>query len=103
MKLIMPLLLISSFAVACPKGTVEFNGNCASMPSPEESTLAPMIPTSNEKPSRHPESAWERGEVHAETPPSCASTNDCSDQKAIDAAKAGKKAAGLRLPIGAGR
>ena len=59
---------LSSVAFAkCPRGTEEFGGNCASMPSPEENTLAPAIGIVNdEKPSRHPEPAYLRGEVHAD-------------------------------------
>lgn len=61
------LLFVASFAVAsCPKGSEEYGGRCAEMPSPSESTLAPMVSTNNEKPPRHPEPAWQRGEVKAD-------------------------------------
>lgn len=64
------VLFMSSFAVAtCPSGKIEYEGICADLPSPSEQALAPMVPTSDEKPSRHPEPAWERGEVHADIVP----------------------------------
>lgn len=62
------VVALQGMAVACKTGEIEVGGNCAAMPSPEDQALAPLIPTSTEQPSRHPESAWERGEVHAEMP-----------------------------------
>lgn len=96
MKIAIALLFVSSLSMACPKGSEEFNGNCAEMPSPSESALTPMIRPSDEKPSRHPESAWERGEVKADMPASCAATRKCSDDIAINAQAQGKKAARIQ-------
>lgn len=95
MKNIILLTLTWTVLAECPKGYQQYKDACEDMRSPDTGPSVPT-PTSDEKPSRHPEPAWQRGEVNAETPPSCAYTNNCSDQKAIDAAKQGKKAAGIK-------
>lgn len=62
------VMLLGAVAVswACPKDSVEYEGTCAAMPAPAEVPQGdnPAC-VSDEKPSRHPEPAWERGEVHA--------------------------------------
>lgn len=91
------VLFVSGVAVAsCPKGTIEFSGGCAEMPSPSESTLAPMVATSNEKPSRHPEAAWQRGEVNAVNPPSLAAQDAKMDQDNAAAVAEGRAKAGIK-------
>jgi hypothetical protein len=102
MLTLLVVLLLAAPAVACNKGCAPYQGDldlCVCDQAPERSdntpTADPLV-VSDEKPSRHPESAYLRGEVIAATPPSCAATNDCSDQKEIDAAAQGKKAAGVK-------
>lgn len=87
-------LLLSSPAVACDNGCEPYENVCACRGSTNEGV--PVIYTTDEKPPRHPEPAWERMEVKAALPPSCAVTNNCSDQQAIDAAAEGKRKAGLK-------
>jgi hypothetical protein len=93
------LLIVLLFAVpvlaVCSKDSIEIEGVCAVMPSPEESTLAPIVSTSDEKPSRHPEPAYLRGDVKADMPPSCSAKDAKSDQDKAQADKDGKKSAGL--------
>jgi hypothetical protein len=89
-------LLLSSNLWACKPNEIAWEGRCAADPKPVDTVAVPEVQPSSEKPSRHPEPAWQRGEVHADTPPSCAATNACSDQVAIEATKEGKKAAGLK-------
>lgn len=66
MKFMLLLLLPTSLlAITCPKGFIEYNGICAADPQPVE-TLKGDNPSwvSSEKPSRHPEPAYQRGDVH---------------------------------------
>jgi len=75
----------------CPDGWIEFEGHCAAMPQPEHDTVKEFEP-SKEKPSRHPEPAYERGEVHADAGIPTMQRDIEEDQ----AAAQGKKAAGLQ-------
>jgi hypothetical protein len=99
-KLFLTVIFIAAVVgilLACPNGSIEWEGSCAALPPPQESNLAPAIGVvSDEKPSKNSEPAWQRGEVSVDMPPSCAATGKCSDQVAIDAANEGKKAAGLK-------
>ncbi len=89
------------FALAfgkCPKGTEEHQGMCAALPSPEESTLAPLIPPSDEKPRRSQQPEWITGEVHADLTPSVAAQDAKQDEAKMKADAEGKKSAGV--PVG---
>lgn len=93
------LVFLPSFVLACAKGCTEYEGNCAcEPPSADTQTLAPMPQgvVSDEKPSRHPEPAWQRGEVHADTPPSVAAKDALADEEKAKAEADGKAAAGLK-------
>jgi hypothetical protein len=67
-KLAVAVLFVASLAVACPSGSYEWNGNCVVDLQPEKDTT-PSVKPSDERPSRHPEPAWQRGEVHADILP----------------------------------
>lgn len=96
-RLAASLLFVAGLAGACPKGTVEYEGSCASMPSPDTSTLAPMIPTSNEKPPSDKMPSYEREGIHVDEQKPCNDTDHkCSDQQQIDAGNQGKQAAGIK-------
>ena len=74
MKTLIVVLFASSIAFAvCPHGSIDDgNGVCAAMPLPsaDESTLAPAVGVvSDDKPSRHPEPAYQRGDVIADIVP----------------------------------
>ncbi len=59
-------LVVSSMQYAqafCPNGFVDWKGGCAAMPVPESQKVDSSKWASDEKPSRHPEPAWQRGEV----------------------------------------
>lgn len=90
-------LLISAVAVSpllsCPPGSIEYEGVCAAEPQAEGG--GPSAKPSDEKPPTDKMPSYEREGIRADTPSSCAATNNCSDQKAIDADAAGKKAAGI--------
>lgn len=90
------ILLLSSVAVACPSGTILYQGMCADVPAPKDTVPVPEVKPSDEKPSHHPEAAWERGEVNAATPPSLVTEDAKLDQQKAQAEEQGKKAAGLK-------
>jgi hypothetical protein len=90
------IVFVGMLLLACPKGTVNYEGVCADLPSPDESTLAPAVGVvSDEKPSRHPEPAYQRGEVTADMPESQVAEDTKMDQEKAQADIEGKKAAGL--------
>ncbi len=90
--LALPFLLVwDSFG--CPAGTTEYQGVCAADLQPEKAVQT-FVP-SDEKPSRHPQPAWQRGDVIADTPPSQAANDAKMDAERVKADGAGKKAAGL--------
>jgi len=78
----------------CSDGSVPYKDYCAQVEAKTETIV--IMPVSNEKPSRHPESAWQRGEVTADTPPSLIASDEKLDQEKAQATFEGKKAAGLR-------
>lgn len=87
--LVLLLMAGPAFALECGTGCYEYNHTCACEEKTEADTSAKP---SDEKPPRSG-----RTEVtDAAMPPSCAVANACSDQKAIDAAQAGKRAAGIK-------
>lgn len=94
------LLFVSSLAMACPKGTEPWEGGCASMPSPDESALAPVVAISTEKAPSDKMPSYERAGVKAAMPPSCASQDAKADQEKADADKQGKHAAGVPVQVG---
>jgi len=88
--------LLATTGWACKSGCIAYEGNCACEAQVERVVNESTYQPSDEKPPRHPEPAWQRGEVIAATPSSCAFTNACSDQQAIDATAQGKKSAGIK-------
>jgi|SRR6266850_2337763 len=94
MKTVILVVMLSVPLVACPKGMVDYEGNCADMPSPDTTTLAPMIGTmSDEKPPKDKMPSYERDGIKADTPPSLASDDAKQDQEKAQADAQGKKAA----------
>ena len=90
--IIVSLLMTAPLYAECPKGTTEYEGVCAAdLPSEK----APAVQPSDEKPSKHPEPAWERGEVHADMPVSLIDQDRKMDEIQNQAIEDGKKAAGL--------
>src|ERR1700758_3214130 len=84
----------NSQTTACPDGWVEWEGHCAAIPQPEAQSVKEFQP-SNEKPPRHPEPPWQRGDVIADMPQSLASQDAKLDQERAEADAQGKKAAGV--------
>ncbi len=84
------LLLLGgpALAIECGDGCYEYNHTCACDAKPEADKSAKP---SDEKPPRSGVAA-EGGSM----PKSCNVDNNCSDQKQIDAANAGKRAAGVK-------
>ncbi len=87
------VLLIASPAIACPKGYTEWEGTCSADLQPE--AAEPAVP-SDEKPSRHPEPAWQRGDVGVLMPQSLQMQDEKEDRERNDAEIVGKKAAGIK-------
>jgi len=85
-------------ALTCPAGCYLYNGNCACDVQPEKGIEPVQVyKPSDEKPSHHPEPAYQRGDVVAAFPESLIA-RDLADQRAKDKAAAqGKKKAGLKL------
>lgn len=91
---ILIMLLLAAPVIACNKGCTEYEGNCACDQAPEKAVQT-FVP-SEDKPSHHPQAAWERGEVKADTPPSLAASDAKLDQERAKADAEGKKDAGLK-------
>lgn len=96
MLVIVALFAVNANAVTCPTGCEYHSGVCACDSAPEKSTAADEPAPSDEKPPKDKMPSYQREGVHADTPPSCAQTNNCEDQKKIDASNEGKKAAGIQ-------
>lgn len=96
-RLAASLLFVAGIVGACPKGTEPWEGGCASMPSPQESTLAPMIPTSNEAVPKDKMPSYEREGIHADTRDSEIANDIKHDNQIKCAAIKGKKGAKIKL------
>lgn len=93
MKTIALLLLLSSVAIACDKGCTEWEGICA-CDAPKASSQEPEINyASDEKPSKHPEPAYQRGEVNIVEAENMGTQDMKIDQEKAQADLDGKKAA----------
>lgn len=97
MKTMILLLLASSvWAVQCEKGCSEWEGVCA-CDAPKASSSEPeQNYASDEKPSKHPEPAYQRGEVNIVNVPNTAEEDIKIDQEKAKADAEGRKAAGLK-------
>lgn len=94
-KMLISLMLLSTPLWSCDPGCEEHNGVCA-CEAPTDKTQIDYVQPSDEQPSRHPEPAWQRGEVVADMPMSEAA-HDILMNEARDKADAeGKRAAGLK-------
>lgn len=93
MKTFIVVLFLALPCGACSTGCSPYEGLCACDQRAEQpiQTYKP----SDEKPSRHPEPAYQRGEVKALTPPSLVSEDETLDREKADATAQGKKAAGV--------
>lgn len=96
MKLIAILLIASNALAVCPKGFEEHEGVCASLQGQVQEGSMDASVASDEKPSKHPEPAWQRGEVNIVNVPNCAAEDIKADQERAQADKEGKLAAGIR-------
>lgn len=94
-KSLIVVLFLSVPAVACPIGTLVYEGVCAADPRPAVVAVDYVKP-SDEKPPHHPESAWQRGDVKADMSQSKMADDEKQDQEKIEAEKQGKKAAGIK-------
>ena len=98
MKTLIVILFASSVAfAACPKNQIEYEGTCADLPAPSEQALAPMIPTSTEKPPSDKMPSYEREGINAVNPPSLAAKDMETDRNNRCADLKGKKSAKLKL------
>jgi len=94
--LVVSLFLGASCFAACDKGCSDWEGVCAcdapkaTVGEPDPSSFA-----SDEKPSKHPEPAYQRGEVHVVDVPNMAADDIKQDQERNEADIVGKKAAGI--------
>jgi len=98
MKTIVLLLLASNvFAVVCPTNYTEWEGVCAQLDAPRDKSTEPEINyASDEKPSRHPEPEWQRGEVKIAVIRNLAAEDIHMDQEKAQADAEGKAAAGIK-------
>lgn len=87
--------LTGTNASGCQQGCTEYQGSCACDQKPADSGANQDIQPSDEKPPRSGLPANQREDVQAVTPQPCSIEHKCTDQLAIDAAKAGKSAAGV--------
>jgi len=90
------LFFVAVLLLACPTGCSQYEGNCAC----DEKTITATVTVqpgvvSDEKPPRHPQPAYERGDVTVDTPPSLAGQDEKQDREKANANFEGKKAAGL--------
>lgn len=87
------MLLISSPLAACDKGYSEYAGVCSDDQSPQKA-IQTTVP-SEEKPSHHPQPAYQREEVKVDMPESLMAKDARADKERDEATEAGRKAAGL--------
>lgn len=57
---------VPSLAVACPKGSEPYNGNCVVDIQPEKDNTPSVKPVSNEAPPRDKMPSYEREGIHAD-------------------------------------
>lgn len=86
---------LNAGAIACSSGCFEYSGNCACDAKPEAQAIDQSRWMSTEKPSRHPQTAYQRGEVKADMPPSLMVSDMKTDMEKTEAEFQGKVAAGL--------
>lgn len=87
---------VASMAFACNKGCQEHQGVCVCDAAPvEEAPRVTAGVVSDEKPPRHPQPAYERGDVIADMPPNLIAQDAKVDREIKAAVFEGKKAAGL--------
>lgn len=88
---VLPILL------ACDKGCEEHDGVCAcDIPAEKAQSVTDASVVSDEKPARHPEPAWQRGEVKADMPASTAFKDALADEAKARAEAEGKAKAGIK-------
>jgi len=97
MKIIIPLLFVSSLAVACDKGCFPYEGLCACEKQAVEVTASVDVKPSDEQVPKDKMPSYQREGIHADEQKPCNDTDHkCSDQLQIDAANQGMKAAGIK-------
>jgi hypothetical protein len=89
-------VLLCHFGHACGPNQISYEGVCADNPQPEKPTSQDYYKPSDELPPKHPEPAWQRGDVIADTPASKASDDAKQDQEKAEADAQGKAAAGIK-------
>ena len=93
MKTLLVIMVFASNAFACEAGCTSYQGTCACDQVPEKAVQTTF--PSDEKPPRHPEPAYQRGDITVDMPTSTDSEDAKLDQEKAQAATEGKKAAGL--------
>ncbi len=102
MKRLISLVLLFALsgpglAVNCPSGSVNWEGVCAQLDAPKSKSSEPETNyASDEKPSKHPEAAWQRGDVHVVDVPNLAAEDRKMDEEKAQAEADGKRAAKIK-------
>lgn len=93
MKTLILMFIASLASATCPAGTVADSGACRYLNEASAEDNAKWV--SDEKPPKHPEPAWQRGEVKAIAAPSALAEDLRSDEEKANADREGKMAAGV--------
>lgn len=91
--IVLSLLLVSGFAVACDKGCFAFKDTCACDAEPYQ---AETVKPSDEKPPSDKMPSYQREGVVLINAPSTADADAKADQEKAQASAEGKQAAGIR-------
>lgn len=92
MKSLIAVLFLAVPAVACPTGTLAYEGVCAADPRPAVVAVDYVKP-SDEKPPTNKMPSYQREGIHADMPNSVAGADDIADRQKADAIIEGKKKA----------
>ena len=92
---LLPFMLLVEAVAKCGKDCESHSGVCACFGTPEQAKSADEVQPSDERPSRHPEPAWQRGEVVASTGQEERNLAYQHDKAIDDANAEGKRKAGL--------
>ncbi len=96
-KLLIVILLTSPVVLACEKGCVEYQGNCAcDAPANKAETVTDASVISDEKPPQDKMPSYQREGIHADMPTSTAAQDAIVDAQKLQANGEGKKAAGIQ-------
>ena len=96
MWMLLVVALLASNAVACEKDCYEYQGNCACEQKPIQLSKAEEVQPSDEKPSRHPQPAYQRGDLNVSSGVDERKSAYEHDKAIDDATAQGKLAAGIQ-------